>query len=63
MTPNLSGRLQLRVFILATLGLVWTVVLTPFLPRPAVASLGDAYDATISVLVGVAVVGLGWELV
>ena len=61
MTPTLSGRLQVRVFILATLGLFWTVILTPFL-RPDGASFGDAYETTLGVLAAVAVIGLGWEL-
>ncbi len=62
MTPNLSGRLQLRIFILGTLGLLWTAVLTPFLLRPSGASLGEAYETTIGVLAAVAVLGLLWEL-
>jgi len=62
MTPTLSGRLQTRVFILATVGLVWTLIVTPFLPETGGVSLGDVYEVTLGVLLSVGVVGLGWEL-
>lgn len=31
MIPTLLGRIQLRLFALATVGLLWTIVITPFL--------------------------------
>ncbi len=34
MTLTLSGRLQTRLFLGATVGVVWTAIITPFLPRP-----------------------------
>ena len=34
MTPTLAGRLQTRLVLAATVGVVWTVILTPFLPHP-----------------------------
>jgi hypothetical protein len=62
-TPTLWGRLQTRVFALATVGVLATLLITPVLPRPAGAGLGDAYEVAFRVLITVAVLGLGWELV
>ena len=61
MVPTLLGRLQTRVFVLATIGVLLTLLVTPILPTSA--SLGDAYRATFGVLVTVAVLGLLWEFV
>lgn len=60
MVPTLMGRLQTRVLVLATVGALLTLLVTPILPSSA--SLGDTYGATFAVLVTVAVLGLGWEL-
>jgi hypothetical protein len=59
MVPTLVGRLQTRVFLLGTVGVVLTVLVTPLLPSPA--PLGRTYGATFGVLIAVAVLGLGWE--
>jgi hypothetical protein len=59
MVPTLIGRLQTRVFVLATVGALLTLLVTPILPTSA--SLGDAYRATFGVLCTVAVLGLLWE--
>lgn len=61
MVPTLAGRLQTRVFMLATVGVVLTLLVTPLVPTSA--GLGAAYRATFGVLLAVAVLGLGWELV
>ena len=60
MVPTLIGRLQTRVFLLATVGVLLTLLVTPVLPSSA--SLGDTYRATFGVLVTVAVLGLLWEV-
>ena len=60
MTPTLSGRLQTRVFVLAVIGSLVALVITPFLPMDA--PLGDKYRAMFGVLLIVGVVGLAWEL-
>lgn len=62
-TPTLLGRLQTRLFLLLTVGLAWTLVIGPVLPRPAKASLGDVYQSTLWALGIVAVVGIAWELI
>ncbi|GAA2203775.1 hypothetical protein GCM10009850_000090 [Nonomuraea monospora] len=54
MIPTLAGRLQTRLFVLATVGVVLTALLALVLPM----SFGDAF----LVLLAVAVVGAGWEL-
>jgi hypothetical protein len=62
-TPTLSGRLQTRIVLLAVVGVLWTLIVGPVLPRPDGASLGDVYDLTLSAIAVVAVVGLVWELI
>ena len=57
MLPTLNGRIQTRIFMLATVGAFWTLVLTPILP-------GDPdYRTTFILLAVVAVLGVVWELI
>ncbi|CAN5351527.1 hypothetical protein BH11ACT8_BH11ACT8_31870 [soil metagenome] len=56
MLPTLNGRIQTRLFMLATMGLVLTLVLTPVLPT------GPGYRVTFVILATVAVLGVLWEL-
>lgn len=60
MTPTLIGRLQTRIFALATAGGLWTLVITPLLP--GMDPLSVAYRMTFVVLALVLLLGLGWEL-
>ncbi|GAA3113655.1 hypothetical protein GCM10010466_00920 [Planomonospora alba] len=62
MVPTLMGRIQTRLFLLATVGVVVTLLLTPLLPGMG-ASLGERYGTGLLVLVAVGVLGIGWELV
>jgi hypothetical protein len=50
--PTLNGRIQTRVFLLAVVGGIWTLILSPFLG-----------PAAFLVLVAVLVLGVGWELI
>lgn len=61
MTPTLNGRIQTRLFLLATVGVVWTFIVTPFLP--GVEDVGAAYQVTFLALAIVAIVGIGWEFI
>lgn len=63
MTPTLFGRIQTRLFMVFTFGLVWTFLVLPVLPRPAGASLGDVAGDVFTALIGVALLGLVWEVV
>lgn len=63
MTPTLFGRIQTRLFMVFTFGLVWSILVLPLLPRPAGASLGDVAGDVFAALVGVALLGLVWEVV
>jgi hypothetical protein len=57
MLPTLNGRIQTRIFMLATWGVLITLLLTPVLP-------GDPdYKTTFIILVTVAVLGVIWELI
>ena len=57
MLPTLNGRIQTRIFMLATLGTLITAILTPVLP-------GDPdYKTTFIILATVLVLGIAWELI
>lgn len=57
MLPTLNGRIQTRIFMLATWGVFWTLVLTPILP-------GDPdYQITFVILLWVTILGVIWELI
>ena len=57
MLPTLNGRIQTRIFMLATWGVFWTLVLTPILP-------GDPdYRITFVILAWVTILGVIWELI
>jgi hypothetical protein len=59
--PTLNGRIQTRIFLLAMIGGLITLIIVPFLPGSA--PLGDKYRNGFLVLLSVAVVGVLWELV
>jgi hypothetical protein len=63
MTPTLTGRLQTRIFLAATIGVLWTAAITPALPRPAGMSSAFAYHVTFEALGLMTLLGLGWEAV
>jgi hypothetical protein len=60
MLPTLNGRIQTRIFLLAIVGGIWTLVLTPLLPIGA--SLSQAYRTTFIILLATIVLGVLWEL-
>jgi hypothetical protein len=63
MTPTLTGRLQTRIFLAITVGVLWTIIITPFLPEPAGITLGVSYAMAFGSLVLMAAAGLVWEFV
>ncbi len=60
MTPTLSGRIQTRIFLLAVVGGLITLVIVPVLPGSA--PLADKYRDGFLILLSVAVLGVLWEL-
>ena len=62
MIPTLLGRIETRIFVLAVIGSLTTLVITPVLPSTP-GSLGETYKVTFSVLIAVAVLGVLWEFV
>ena len=60
MVPTLPGRIQTRIFLLGTVGVIVTALITPLLPIPG--PLGAAYKTTYLILATVLVVGILWEL-
>lgn len=60
MVPTLYGRIQTRIVLLALVGGLWTLIITPVLPTRE--SLGTSYRATFAVLIAVIVLGVLWEL-
>ena len=63
MTPTYMGRIQTRFFVLAFIGGLWSLIITPFLPAPAGATLGMKYQATFTVLAVVFVLGIVWDAI
>lgn len=61
MTPTLSGRIQTRVFLMVTIGVLVTAMVTPALDRPGWASLAMAYRLTFKALAVATVTGVMWE--
>jgi hypothetical protein len=60
--PTLAGRIQTRIFVLALVGSLTTLLISPVLPGTS-GSLGDTYQTTFSVLIAVTLLGIGWEFV
>ena len=60
MVPTLPGRIQTRVFLLATVGVIVTALITPAIGIPG--SLGAQYKMTYIILATVLVLGIAWEL-
>jgi hypothetical protein len=58
--PTLTGRIQTRIFLLAVVGGLITLIIVPILPGSA--PLGDKYRDGFLVLLSVAVIGVLWEL-
>ena len=61
MVPTLYGRIQTRIVLLAVIGGLWTLIITPFLPTGL--PLGASYRTTFAVLLTVLVLGVLWEFV
>lgn len=63
MTPTLAGRLQTRLIMLATVGVVWTAFLGLVIPRATGTALADQYRVLFTALLIVAAIGVVWELI
>jgi hypothetical protein len=63
MLPTLFGRIQTRIILLATVGSVIVLLLTPILPGAGKATLGQRYQTDFVVLAAVAIIGVVWEVV
>jgi len=61
MTPIYIGRVQTRFFVLAFIGGLWTLIITPFLPGGGALHL--KYQATFTVLAVVFVLGIVWDAI
>lgn len=66
MTPTLEGRIQTRLFLAATIGVLWTALIVPFLPRPGgvtdgMWTWGMRYSMAFISLLLMAIYGLVWE--
>jgi hypothetical protein len=58
-TSNFLGRIETRLFVVFTVGLLWTLIITPFLPLPAGS---DRFTITLRTLGLVAALGVVvWE--
>jgi len=60
MTPTLIGRIQSRIFFVATFGVAWSILIFPVLLLTGV-SFGGAVSGVLRALVLVTVLGVLWE--
>lgn len=63
MTPTLYGRLQTHLVLLSSVGVAWTLAITPLLPRPTGTGLGWAYRVTLETAITMTLLGIGWEMI
>jgi len=63
MTPTLAGRIQTRLVMLGTVGVVWTILIGFVAPRPEGTAMFDIYKALFTALLIVAVLGIVWEMI
>jgi hypothetical protein len=61
MTPTLEGRLQTRLFLAVTVGVLWTAIIAPFLPEPAGVSVSMSYAMAFGSLLLMTATGMIWE--
>ena len=61
MLPTLAGRIQTRIFVLAVIGSILTLAVTPSLDLAD--DLRSAYATTFCVLLFVAILGVAWEFI
>lgn len=63
MTMTLWGRIQTRLVLLSSVGLIWTLAISPLLARLLGLPVSLAYQITLQTSVATALLGIGWELV
>lgn len=63
MTLTLVGRLQTRLVLLSSVGLLWTLIVSPLLPRPHGMARTLAYRITLETSIVMTVLGVFWEFV
>lgn len=64
MTPTFIGRIQTRIFVVAVIGSLWTLIVTPLITPLAGAGVtaGDLYPVTFTALLWVGILGVVvWE--
>lgn len=62
MIATLPGRLQTRLVLLSSAGLLWTLAASPLLPAPADVGLRAALRLTLASSIAMTVLGFFWEL-
>jgi hypothetical protein len=63
MTFTLGGRLQTRLVLLSSIGVIWTLMVSPFLPRPPGMTIHETYQITLQSSLAMAVLGIAWEFI
>jgi hypothetical protein len=61
-TMTLGGRLQTRLVLLSSIGLLWTLAISAVLPRPTGVPVLAAFRITLASSVAMTVLGFFWEL-
>ncbi|HRC57802.1 MAG TPA: hypothetical protein PKU97_17825 [Kofleriaceae bacterium] len=62
MTMTLGGRLQTRLVLLSSIGLLWTFAITALLPRPDTVSVRVAFQITLVSAIVTNILGFATEL-
>ncbi|WP_283136831.1 hypothetical protein [Rhizohabitans arisaemae] len=63
MVPTLFGRIQTRIFLLATVGVLITLAIMPLVLAGSGLSLGERYMVGFVILATVTVLGVVWEFI
>lgn len=61
MVPTLFGRIQTRIFVIAVIGGLWAILISPLLPGGG--TTGDKYRTMYAILLIVLFIGVAWEFV
>ncbi len=63
MTPTLTGRIQTRLLLLSTIGLIWTALVVSTFGGPASPPYMDRLRAGVAALLITMILGVVWEVI
>ncbi len=63
MTPTLGGRIQTRLVLMSSIGLLWTLIISGLLPHPDSMPIRTVYRITLVTSIATTLLGIVWEFV